>query len=83
MRAIAILASIMLGAAAGGGTAAPPAATAATAATSAPTTVATSAPTQDPVAAFYAGKTVKIIVGYPPPGAYDGYARTLAAHIGR
>ncbi len=79
MRAIAILASLMLVAAACGGSATP-------AATTAPTTAATTAPTQDPiaaVAAFYSGKTVKIIVGYPPPGAYDGYARTLAAHIGR
>lgn len=79
MRAIAILASLALVAAACGGTTPP-------AATSAPTTAATAAPTQDPtaaVAAFYTGKTVKIIVGYTPGGGYDTYARTLAAHIGR
>lgn len=81
MRAIAILASLMLVAAACGGTTTPPAATSAP--TAAPTTAATAAPTQDPVAAFYAGKTVKIIVGYSPGGGYDTYARTLAAHIGR
>lgn len=78
MRAIAILASLMLVAAACGGT--PPAAT------SAPTSAATAAPTQDPtaaVAAFYSGKTVKIVIGYPPGGGYDTYARTLSAHIGR
>lgn len=80
MRAMAILASLMLVAAACGG-AAPPAAT------SAPTAApAAATATQDPtaaVAAFYSGKTVKLIVGYPPGGGYDTYARTLAAHIGR
>lgn len=78
MRAIAILASLMLVAAACGGTAQP-------APTTAPTTAPTAAPspTEDPVAAFYAGKTVKIIVGYTPGGGYDAYARTLSAHIGK
>ncbi len=76
MRAIAILATLMLVATACGGTT--PAATS--------TPAGTAAPTQDPtaaVAAFYQGKTVKIIVGYPPGGGYDTYARTLAAHIGK
>lgn len=77
MRAIAILASLMLVAAACGGSTTPPAAT------SAPTTAASAAPTADPVAAFYGGKTVKIIVGYTAGGGYDTYARTLAAHIGK
>lgn len=77
MRAIAILASLMLVAAACGGSTTPPAAT------SAPTTAASAAPTADPVAAFYRGKTVKIIVGYTAGGGYDTYARTLAAHIGK
>ena len=31
---------------------------------------------------FYAGKTVRIIVGSPPGGGYDLYARLLARHIG-
>ena len=32
----------------------------------------------DPVADFYAGKTVTIIIGSPPGGAYDLYARAIA-----
>jgi tripartite-type tricarboxylate transporter receptor subunit TctC len=35
------------------------------------------------VAAFYRGKTVNMIIGYPPAGANDVYARLLARHIGR
>ena len=77
MRAIAILASLMLVAAACGGSTTPPAAT------SAATAAASAAPTTDPVAAFYQGKTVKIIVGYTPGGGYDTYARTLSTHIGK
>jgi tripartite-type tricarboxylate transporter receptor subunit TctC len=76
MRAIAVLVTLMLAAAACGGSAPP-------AATGAPTGAASAAPTQDQVAAFYRGKTVKIIVGYTPGGGYDTYARTLSAHIGR
>lgn len=82
MRAIAILATLMLVAAACGGTA-QPAATSAPAAAATKAATATPAPTPDPVAAFYTGKTVKIIVGYNPGGGYDTYARTLAAHIGK
>jgi tripartite-type tricarboxylate transporter receptor subunit TctC len=37
----------------------------------------------DQVADFYAGKTVRIQVGFGPGGGYDIYARTLARHIGR
>ncbi|MCC6888552.1 MAG: hypothetical protein IT536_08470 [Hyphomicrobiales bacterium] len=48
---------------------------------------ATAAPTQraqaQPVAPFYAGKTVHLVIGYAPGGGYDLYARTLARHIGR
>jgi tripartite-type tricarboxylate transporter receptor subunit TctC len=89
MRAIPILAIVLLVITACGGATTPPAAT--SAATAAPATAAataaakTVAPTQDPtaaIAAFYSGKTVKIIVGYSPGGGYDTYARTLAAHIG-
>jgi tripartite-type tricarboxylate transporter receptor subunit TctC len=36
-----------------------------------------------PVADFYRGKTITVIVGYPPAGANDFYARTVARHIGR
>jgi tripartite-type tricarboxylate transporter receptor subunit TctC len=35
------------------------------------------------VADFYRGKTVNVIVGYPPAGANDFYARTVARHIGK
>ena len=32
---------------------------------------------------FYRGKTVSLIVGYPPGGGYDVYARAIARHMGR
>jgi tripartite-type tricarboxylate transporter receptor subunit TctC len=32
---------------------------------------------------FYKGKTVTILIGFPPGGGYDANARTLARHIGR
>ena len=34
-------------------------------------------------AAFYAGKTVQLIIGYAPGAGYDEYARLLGRHIGR
>ena len=34
-------------------------------------------------AAFYKGKTVRLVVGFTPGGGYDVYARTLARHFGR
>ncbi len=37
----------------------------------------------DPVADFYAGKTVTIVVGSEPGGTYDLYGRTLARHLGK
>jgi tripartite-type tricarboxylate transporter receptor subunit TctC len=37
----------------------------------------------DPVADFYKGKTVKIIVGFAPGGGYDIYGRLAAEHLGR
>jgi len=37
----------------------------------------------DPVADFYTGKTVNLVIGYAPGGGYDLYARTLGRHIGR
>jgi tripartite-type tricarboxylate transporter receptor subunit TctC len=36
----------------------------------------------DPVADFYAGKTLRILVGFGPGGGYDLYARTLARRLG-
>jgi tripartite-type tricarboxylate transporter receptor subunit TctC len=32
---------------------------------------------------FFAGKTIELLVGAPPGGGYDAYARTVARHIGR
>ena len=32
---------------------------------------------------FYQGKTVRILVGYPPGGGYDFYARLMARYIGK
>lgn len=37
----------------------------------------------DPIAEFYAGKTVRILVGYGTGGGYDAYARTVARHMAR
>ena len=32
---------------------------------------------------FYAGKTIRLVVGYAPGGGYDFYARTIARHMGK
>ena len=32
---------------------------------------------------FYAGKTIRFIVGYAPGGGYDTYTRAVARYIGR
>jgi tripartite-type tricarboxylate transporter receptor subunit TctC len=37
----------------------------------------------DPVADFYSGKNVQLVIGYAPGGGYDVYARALARHMGR
>src|SRR5690242_17659915 len=37
----------------------------------------------DPVADFYAGKTLRILVGFGPGGGYDLYARTLGRYLGK
>ena len=37
----------------------------------------------DPVADFYRGKTVNILVGYEAGGGYDLYARVAAQFLGR
>src|SRR5258708_25051331 len=37
----------------------------------------------DPVAEFYAGKTIRVLIGVTTGGGYDIYARTLARHMGR
>ena len=35
----------------------------------------------DPVADFYRGKTINMLVGFPPGGGYDLYARVLAPYF--
>lgn len=40
-------------------------------------------PGQADDASVYAGKTIRILVGFNPGGGYDTYARLLARHIGR
>jgi tripartite-type tricarboxylate transporter receptor subunit TctC len=37
----------------------------------------------DPVAEFYKGRQINVIVGYGTGGGYDVYARLLARHLGR
>ncbi len=37
----------------------------------------------DPIADFYSGKTVQVLIGFSPGGGYDTYARTLARYMGR
>ena len=37
----------------------------------------------DSVGAFYVGKQLKIIVGLPPGGGADAYARLVQRHLGR
>jgi tripartite-type tricarboxylate transporter receptor subunit TctC len=37
----------------------------------------------DPVESFYAGKTIRLLIGFGPGGGYDIYGRTLARHLGR
>src|SRR4029079_11121595 len=36
----------------------------------------------DDVADFYKGRTLHVIIAYPPGGGYDAYARLLARFIG-
>jgi tripartite-type tricarboxylate transporter receptor subunit TctC len=44
---------------------------------------ATAARAADPVADFYSGKNVQLVIGYAPGGGYDVYARALARYMGR
>ena len=37
----------------------------------------------DPVADFYSGRSVQLVIGYAPGGGYDIYARALARHMAR
>jgi tripartite-type tricarboxylate transporter receptor subunit TctC len=45
--------------------------------------VATSAHAQDNVAAFYRGKTIQAIVGYPPGSTFELYLRFFIQHLPR
>jgi tripartite-type tricarboxylate transporter receptor subunit TctC len=45
--------------------------------------LAVSAAYADPVADFYIGRQLNLIVGYGPGGGYDIYARLLSRHLGR
>jgi tripartite-type tricarboxylate transporter receptor subunit TctC len=42
-----------------------------------------SAARADPIADFYSGKSVQLVIGYAPGGGYDVYARALARHMAR
>ena len=37
----------------------------------------------DPIADFYKGRTIDLIIAYKPGGGYDAYARLAGRHIGR
>ena len=38
---------------------------------------------QDPIADYFKGKTMRIVIGYAPGGGYDIYGRVFAEHFGR
>ena len=38
---------------------------------------------EDATADFFRGKTITLVVGFPPGGGYDTYTRVLARHFGR
>jgi tripartite-type tricarboxylate transporter receptor subunit TctC len=44
---------------------------------------ATAFPSPVTAAEYYAGKTIELIVGAPPGGGYDIYARTVGRYLGR
>src|SRR5258708_7001259 len=39
------------------------------------------APAQDSVESFYRGRTVSILIAFPPGGSYDNYARLTASQM--
>jgi hypothetical protein len=45
-------------------------------------TFSASTASSDEIADFYRGKTLTMVVGYPPGGSYDLYARTIARYLG-
>ena len=46
-------------------------------------TLVLSAPLVSAQAPFFAGKTIRIVVGLPAGDAYDTYARMLATYMGK
>jgi tripartite-type tricarboxylate transporter receptor subunit TctC len=48
-----------------------------------PTLLAVTPAQAQPVAEFYRGKTVQLLIGYTPGGNYDLHGRVLARHIGK
>ena len=44
---------------------------------------AASAAQADSVSDFYAGKTLTLLIGFPPGGGYDTYVRVLARYYGK
>jgi tripartite-type tricarboxylate transporter receptor subunit TctC len=44
---------------------------------------ATAARAQDAERAFFAAKTIRLVVGYGPGGGYDAYARMIAPHLSK
>src|SRR5688500_15815239 len=47
------------------------------------TAAAVAAAPADPVAGFYRGRTIQLLIGFSPTGGYDIYARTLARYLGK
>src|SRR5262249_32749992 len=44
---------------------------------------ATSTIGDDDITAFYMGRTIRIIVGYPPGGGFDAYSRVIGRHLSK
>jgi tripartite-type tricarboxylate transporter receptor subunit TctC len=42
-----------------------------------------SAAAAESVASFYAGKSIELVIGYPPAGSNDIYGRIVARHLGK
>lgn len=46
-------------------------------------TTAGASASAEPVADFYTGKTIQLLIGFSPGGGYDLYGRMIARHMGR
>jgi tripartite-type tricarboxylate transporter receptor subunit TctC len=84
VRVLAVLGSLLMVWACGSGGAsrpppvAAPSASGAVAATESPSPAVSTAGDERAVAGFYQGKTVRIVVGYPPGGGFDVISRVIA-----